>query len=130
MARLLNLRISLLTAVFAVVALGLAIVLFTDGGANRSATATVASVSAPTGGASRSSSPPSVKEVTSSSTPSATSVYSSTHLGVVSILSTSNNDSSPVGSSGNKSTALGSGILLDDKGDILTNEHVVDKATK
>ena len=49
MARLLNLKISLFTAVFAVVALGLALVLFTDGGATRSGTATVASVSSPAG---------------------------------------------------------------------------------
>ena len=60
---------------------------------------------------------------------------------MVSILSTSNNDSTGGGGGGRgfgggggsgsgQSTALGSGILLDTKGDILTNEHVVDKATK
>ena len=142
MARLLNLKISLFTAVFAVVALGLALVLFTDGGANRSGTATVASVSSPAGSTS-SSSTSAVKAVTSSSSSSATSVYNATHTGVVSILSTSNNDSTGAGAGGggrgfgggsgsgsSQSTALGSGILLDTKGDILTNEHVVDKATK
>ena len=140
MARLLNLKISLFTAVFAVVALGLALVLFTDGGANRSGTATVASVSSPAVGSSSSTS--AVKAVTSSSSSSATSVYNATHTGVVSILSTSNNDSTGAGAGGggrgfggsgsgsSQSTALGSGILLDTKGDILTNEHVVDKATK
>ena len=60
---------------------------------------------------------------------------------MVSILSTSNNDSTGGGGGGRgfgggggsgsgQSTALGSGILLDTKGDILTNQHVVDKATK
>ena len=139
MARLLNLKISLFTAVFAVVALGLALVLFTDGGATRSGTATVASVSSPAGNTSSSTS--AVKAVTSSSSSSATSVYNASHTGVVSILSTSNNDSTGGGGGGRgfgggggsgsgQSTALGSGILLDTKGDILTNEHVVDKATK
>jgi putative serine protease PepD len=130
MARLLNLKISVFTAVFAVVALGLALVLATGGSSNRSGTATVASVSAPAGNSSNSTA--AAKSVASNS--SATSVYNATHLGVVSILSTSNNDSSGGGGFGGggsrQSTALGSGILLDNKGDILTNEHVVDKATK
>ena len=114
-------------------ALGLALVLFTDGGANRTGTATVASVSSPAGNTSSSTS--AVKAVTSSSSSSATSVYNASHTGVVSILSTSNNDSTGGGGGGrgfggggsgsSQSTALGSGILLDTKGDILTNEHVV-----
>ena len=124
MSRLLNLKISLFTAVFAVVALGLALVLFMGNGSNSPGTATVASLNpSPT---------TTIKSVASSS--GATSIYNSTHSGVVSILSTSNNDSSAQGGFGSggssQSTALGSGIVLDAKGDILTNEHVVDSATK
>ena len=96
-------------------------------------------MSSPAGNTSSSTS--AVKAVTSSSSSSATSVYNASHTGVVSILSTSNNDSTGGGrrrpwlrrrrrSGSGQSTALGSGILLDTKGDILTNEHVVDKATK
>jgi putative serine protease PepD len=74
-----------------------------------------------------------VNTAVSSSSSSPESVYNSTHTGVVSIISTqsTNGTSNPFGSGGSGGgSALGSGILLDDKGDILTNEHVVDKATK
>jgi len=59
------------------------------------------------------------------------SVYNSTHTGVVSIVSTEGNtNSDPFGGGSGGGSALGSGILLDSGGDILTNEHVVDNASK
>ena len=120
MSRVLNLRISLLTAILAVALLGLVLLLIGRGGsgtptaASAASTATTSTVSAP------------------SSSNNATSVYNSTHSGVVSITSTSSNSSNntPFGGGGGSSQALGSGILLDNKGDILTNEHVVDNASK
>ena len=141
MARLLNLKISLFTAVFAVVALGLALVLFTDGGANRSGTATVASVSSPAVGSSTSSTS-AVKAVTSSSQLQRDErLQRHAHRrGLDPVDEQQRLDRSRGGAGGrgfggsgsgsSQSTALGSGILLDTKGDILTNEHVVDKATK
>jgi putative serine protease PepD len=120
MSRVLNLRISLLTAILAVALLGLVLLLIGRGGsgtptaASAASTATTSTVSAP------------------SSSNNATSVYNSTHSGVVSITSTSSDSSNntPFGGGGGSSQALGSGILLDNKGDILTNEHVVDNASK
>jgi putative serine protease PepD len=119
MTRLLKLRISLLTAVLAVLTLGVAL-LVTGRGTNSTPTAAVNTAT------------PVVNTAVSSSSGSPESVYSSTHSGVVSIVSTqsSNATSNPFGGGGSGGSALGSGILLDDKGDILTNEHVVDKATK
>jgi putative serine protease PepD len=118
MARLLKLRISLLTAVLAVLSLGLALLLIGRGGSNTPAVATATPAATSTVSA-------------SSSSTNAGSVYNSTHSGVVSIVSTSSSgSSSPFGGGGGQSKALGSGILLDNNGDILTNEHVVDNATK
>jgi putative serine protease PepD len=119
MTRLLKLRISLLTAVLAVLTLGVAL-LVTGRGNNSTPTAAVNTAT------------PVVNTPVSSSSGSPESVYNSTHSGVVSIISTqsSNATSNPFGGGGNGGSALGSGILLDTKGDILTNEHVVDKATK
>ena len=124
MARLLKLRISLLTAFAAALGLGLALFFV---GANRdgSSTPTVAAVSPSNSNVST------AQPVASGSSPE--SVYKSVHEGVVSIVSTSSrqsNGSGPgFGQTGN-SSALGSGIVLDDKGDILTNDHVVDGASK
>jgi putative serine protease PepD len=117
MARLLKLRISLLAAVLAVLSLGLALLLIGRGGSNTPAVATAT--------------PAATSNVSaSSSSTNAGSVYNSTHSGVVSIVSTSSSGSSTPFGGGGQSKALGSGVLLDDKGDILTNEHVVDSATK
>jgi putative serine protease PepD len=118
MSRLLKLRISLLTAVLAVLTLGVAL-LVTGRGGNATPTAAVTTAT-----------PVVNTAVSSSSSPE--SVYSATHSGVVSIVSrSSSGTSNPFGGGGGgQSSALGSGILLDDKGDILTNEHVVDSANK
>ena len=127
MARLLQLRISLLTAFFAALALALGVALLVGRGGGGSNTPTVSSSASGTG-----STAAAVKPAASST--NGTSVYNATHQGVVSILSTNANASDqtgPFGSGGNsQSTALGSGIVLDNQGDILTNEHVVDGANK
>jgi putative serine protease PepD len=123
MARLLKLRISLLTAFVA--ALGLGLALFFVGANNGGSNApTVAAVSPSTSNVSTSQ--------TAASGSSPESVYKAAHEGVVSIVSTTTSQSSNgfgFGQTGN-SQALGSGVLLDDKGDILTNDHVVDGANK
>jgi putative serine protease PepD len=120
MSRLLNLRISLLTAVLAVLLLGVAL-LVTRGG-NSTPTAAVQTATPVVN---------SNAAATTSSSTSPESIYSSTHTGVVSIVSTEGNtNTDPFGGGGGGGSALGSGILLDDKGDILTNEHVVDNASK
>ncbi|MGZ4201287.1 MAG: S1C family serine protease [Thermoleophilaceae bacterium] len=123
MARLLKLRISLFTAFAAVLGLGLALFFV---GANRdgSNTPTVAAVSPSNSNVSA------AQPVASGSSPE--SVYKAVHEGVVSIVSTttSQSNASPgFGQTGN-SSALGSGIVLDNNGDILTNDHVVDGANK
>jgi S1-C subfamily serine protease len=128
MARLLQLRISLLTAFFAALALALGVALIVGrGGGSNTNTPTVPSASG-TGSTAAAVTP-------AASSTNAASVYNATHQGVVSILSTTNSNASdqtgPFGFGGNsQSTALGSGIVLDNQGDILTNEHVVDGANK
>jgi putative serine protease PepD len=120
MSRVLNLRISLLTAVLAVLTLGVALLL-TGHGNNSTPTATMKTAT------------PVVNSTVAASSGSPESVYSSTHSGVVSIISTEGSStSSPFGGGGGGGggSALGSGIVLDNNGDILTNEHVVDNATK
>jgi putative serine protease PepD len=118
MSRVLNLRISLLTAVLAVLTLGVAL-LVTGRGGNSTPTATMKTAT------------PVVNTTVAASSGSPESVYNSTHSGVVSIISTEGSSASnPFGGGGGGGSALGSGIVLDNNGDILTNEHVVDKATK
>jgi S1-C subfamily serine protease len=55
-------------------------------------------------------------------------IYRSTYKGVVEITVTSSSPSSPFGGGGGTATAQGSGFVYDTKGDIVTNEHVVDGA--
>jgi putative serine protease PepD len=118
MTRLLKLRISLLTAVLAVLVLGVALVATGRNGDGSTTTASATNTTTPV-----------INTAASSSDPE--SVYSATHSGVVSIVSSSSNATNdPFGGGGSQGSALGSGILLDSKGDILTNEHVVDNAGK
>jgi len=121
MSRVLNLRISLLTAVLAVLTLGVAL-LVTGRGGNSTPTATMKTAT------------PVVNTTVAASSGSPESVYNSTHSGVVSIISTEGSSASNPfgggGGGGGGGSALGSGIVLDSGGDILTNEHVVDNATK
>ena len=58
-------------------------------------------------------------------------VYNRTHKGVVEITVTSSGAGSPVPGFGNPGTqqAQGSGFVYDSKGDVVTNQHVVDGAT-
>ena len=117
MSRLLNLRISLLTAVLAVLTLGVA--LLVTRGDNSTPTAAVRTTT------------PVVNTAAASTSGTPESVYNSTHTGVVSIVSTEGNtNSDPFGGGSGGGSALGSGVLLDSGGDILTNEHVVDNASK
>ena len=98
--RLPTLRVSVFTAVLAVVALGLGIFALRDGGSARSSGSlgTLASSARPV-----------------SSGSSASDVYERVHRGVVKI------------TTGN---GLGTGIVLDNRGDILTNDHVVEGASR
>jgi putative serine protease PepD len=119
MSRVLNLRISLLTAVLAVLTLGVAL-LVTGHGSKSTPTATMKTAT------------PVVNTTVAASSGSPESIYNSTHSGVVSIISTEGSSASNPfgGGGGGGASALGSGIVLDSGGDILTNEHVVDNATK
>src|SRR5437016_13889237 len=74
---------------------------------------------------------PSGQTAASASSLSVGDVYNRTHKGVVEITVTSNgNSSAPPGFGGPQSQqALGSGFVYDDKGNIVTNQHVVDGAT-
>src|SRR5439155_9977164 len=55
-------------------------------------------------------------------------IYKRTYQGVVDIMVSSNSGFSPFGGGGS-SQAEGSGFVYDSRGDIFTNEHVVDGAT-
>jgi putative serine protease PepD len=104
--RLLSLRISTFIAMIAVLALGIGIVALRSGGsANESSKTDSASL--------LNTSTPTARTVSSSSTP--TQIYNSTHTGVVKITTES---------------GLGTGIVLDKQGDILTNDHVVEGANR
>jgi putative serine protease PepD len=102
--RLLSLRLSTFTALVAVAALAFGIVALRSGG----------SASGPSNAgapAALNMATPSARTV--STNENASQVYSSTHSGVVKITTES---------------GLGTGILLDKSGDILTNDHVVNGA--
>lgn len=117
-SRLLNLhlKVSVFTALFAVVSIALIVFLVRDGGDRVGATGAVAAARPATGES------------------NARAVYQSTHDGVVSIVATGNQDQSgntfPYPGQGGQQTAQGSGIVLDTKGYVLTNEHVIDGAGK
>src|ERR1051325_2044033 len=103
--RLLSLRLSTFTALVAIAALAFGIVALRDGGsASPSSDHDTVALNAAT---------PTARTVSTSQTP--TDVYNSTHTGVVKITTDS---------------GLGTGILLDKQGDILTNDHVVDGANR
>ena len=57
-------------------------------------------------------------------------VYAERRPGMVSITSTVATDSQTPGAQGGTATAGGSGVIIDKEGHVLTNEHVVDGATK
>ena len=102
--RFLSLRISSFIALLAVGMLAVGIVALRNGGsANNS----------PTGAAALNTSAPAARTVSSTSSPS--QIYNSTHTGVVKITTES---------------GLGTGIVLDNSGDILTNDHVVEGASR
>jgi putative serine protease PepD len=104
--RFLSLRISTFIAVIAVLGLALGIVALRNGGSAsdpaHDETAATLNTTAPV-----------AHTVSSTETPS--QVYSSTHAGVVKITTGS---------------GLGTGIVLDKQGDILTNDHVVEGANR
>jgi putative serine protease PepD len=102
--RFLTLRISAFTALLAVAALAFGIVALRDNGSASSSSAPTSALNTAT---------PSARTVSSSSTP--TQIYDSTHTGVVKITTES---------------GLGTGIVLDKNGDILTNDHVVEGANR
>jgi len=114
MARLLHLKVSLLSAFVALLVLGLVMVLVLDRHDSSVTTPAVAAVQRTAG------------------QPSASSIYKGARDGVVSITSTGGGSQggSPFQPGGGQSTALGSGIVLDKKGNILTNAHVIDGASK
>ena len=103
--RFLSLRISTFIALLSVAALAVGIVALRDGGSANSSTGSAAST--------LNTSAPAARTVSSNSTP--TQIYSSTHTGVVKITTES---------------GLGTGIVLDKNGDILTNDHVVEGANR
>jgi putative serine protease PepD len=103
--RLLSLRLSTFTALIAIVALAFGIVALRDGGS--------ASNTPSSGTTTLNTAPPSARTVSTSETP--TQVYDSAHGGVVKITTES---------------GLGTGIVLDTSGDILTNDHVVEGASR
>jgi putative serine protease PepD len=98
--RLLSIRLSSFVALLAIVGLALGIVALRDGG----------SAASPSASATPNSSFASTTRPASTAT-SASDVYNSTHTGVVKITT---------------SDGLGTGIVLDNQGDILTNDHVVE----
>src|SRR5690348_12557180 len=104
--RFLSLRISTFIAVIAVLGLALGIVALRNGGSAsdpaHDETAATLNTTAPV-----------AHTVSSTETPS--QVYSSTHAGAVKITTGS---------------GLGTGIVLDKQGDILTNDHVVEGANR
>jgi S1-C subfamily serine protease len=100
--RLLSLRLSTFTALVAVAALALGILALRNGGSASSSSTAPTVSSAPA---------TSTRTVSTNMTP--TQIYSNTHTGVVKITTDS---------------GLGTGILLDKSGDILTNDHVVQGA--
>jgi putative serine protease PepD len=102
--RFLSLRISTFTALLAVAALAFGVVALRDNGSASSSSAPATALNTAT---------PSARTVSSSSTP--TQIYNSTHTGVVKITTES---------------GLGTGIVLDKNGDILTNDHVVEGANR
>ena len=68
--------------------------------------------------------------VAASSGASVNSIYTRTYQGVVDIQVASDNGGfSPFGGRGGSSQAEGSGFVYDNRGDIITNEHVVNGAT-
>jgi putative serine protease PepD len=99
--RFLSLRISTFIAVLAIAGLGLGIVALRDAGSASDPAAPEPSFSIPAR--------------TVSTGTGASQVYSQTHAGVVKITTGS---------------GLGTGIVLDGKGDILTNDHVVEGANR
>ena len=102
--RFLSLRISSFIALLAVGLLAVGIVALRNGGsANNS----------PTAAGTLNTSAPAARTVSSTSSPS--QIYNSTHTGVVKITTES---------------GLGTGIVLDNNGDILTNDHVVEGASR
>jgi len=103
--RFLSLRISTFIAVLAVGMLAVGIVALRNGGsANKSTDSAAATLN---------TSAPAARTVSSTSSP--TQIYNSTHTGVVKITTES---------------GLGTGIVLDNNGDILTNDHVVEGASR
>jgi putative serine protease PepD len=102
--RLLSLRLSTFTALVAIVALAFGIAALRNGGSASSSSTppSLSTAPAPTS---------STRTVSTNLTP--TQVYSNTHSGVVKITTDS---------------GLGTGIVLDKSGDILTNDHVVQGA--
>ena len=57
-------------------------------------------------------------------------IYASRRPGLVSITSTVPGDGAQGAPGGGSATAGGSGVIIDDQGHVLTNEHVVDSASK
>jgi len=57
-------------------------------------------------------------------------IYARARAGMVSITSTVPSQGAPGAPGGGSSTAAGSGVIIDDQGHVLTNDHVVDGATK
>jgi putative serine protease PepD len=100
--RLLSIRLSTFTALLAIAGLVLGIALLREEGSASSSSAT------PPLGTFASTSKPAATAT------SATDVYGATHTGVVKVTTGS---------------GLGTGIVLDARGDILTNDHVVDGAS-
>jgi len=103
--RLLSLRLSTFTALVAIVALAFGIVALRDGGS--------ASSGSDHDAVALNTATPTARTVSTGQTP--TQIYNNTHTGVVKITTDS---------------GLGTGILLDKQGDILTNDHVVDGASR
>jgi putative serine protease PepD len=56
-------------------------------------------------------------------------IYQRTYQGVVDLTVDTNSDFSPFGGGGGSEQAEGSGFVYDSRGDIITNQHVVDGAT-
>jgi putative serine protease PepD len=110
--RLASVRLSTFTALIAVLALGFGIVALRDNGSSSSSKSATASTGA-TAPASLNTSTPRAQTVAGNETP--TQVYNATHSGVVKITTDS---------------GLGTGIVLDKQGDILTNDHVVEGASR
>jgi putative serine protease PepD len=101
--RLLSIRLSTFTALLAIAGLALGIVALRDGGsANKTSDPLPKTAFAST-------------TRPASTATSASDVYNSTHAGVVKITTDS---------------GLGTGIVLDSRGDILTNDHVVEGANR